>query len=267
MAPSLMDRVFRRAASTSSDEPADGPLPTFITIGSMKGGTSALHSYLKEHPEIGMSDPKETNFFCRADHDGHDLAWYRGLFSGSGPKFGESSPNYTKRHMFDGVVERMKPVLPDIRLIYLVRDPIDRAVSNFLHNVAKGRVKRADFSSYFDDLDNPALLTSRYDFQLEPFVQAYGLDRILVMASEDLRDDRAAALKRVFSFLGVDPEFTSPKFTIDRHVTTAKMERAGESVDRPALTERQHQAIADHLRPDIDRFRALVGQDFAHWSV
>jgi hypothetical protein len=267
MAPSLIDRVLRRTASSSADEPSEGPLPTFITIGTMKGGTSALHSYLREHPQVGMSKPKETDFFCRPDHDGHDLAWYRGLFSGSGPQFGESSPNYTKRHLFDGVVERMHPVLPDIRLIYLVRDPIERAVSHFLHNVAKGRVSRDDFASYFDDLDNPALLTSRYDYQLEPFVQAYGLDRILVMASEDLRDDRASALKRVFAFLEVDTDFTSPEFAKDRHVTSWKMKNAGESLDRPTLTERQHEAIADHLRPDIDRFRALVGQDFAHWSI
>ncbi|MGI9085464.1 MAG: sulfotransferase family protein [Aeromicrobium sp.] len=266
MAPSILDRVLRRASPPSADA-VEGPLPTFITIGTMKGGTSALHSYLSEHPQVGMSKPKETNFFCSPDHDGHDLAWYRGLFSGSGPQFGESSPNYTKRHLFDGVVERMKPVLPDIRLIFLARDPIDRAVSHFLHNVAKGRVRRDDFSTYFDDLDNPAILTSRYDHQLEPFVEAYGLDRIFVMASEDLRDDRAAALKRVFTFLGIDPEFTSPKFTIDRHVTSTKMEKAGESLDRPALTGRQREAIADHLRPDIDRFRALVGHDFAQWSI
>jgi hypothetical protein len=161
----------------------------------------------------------------------------------------------------------MHAVLPDIRLIFLARDPIDRAVSHFLHNVHKGRVNSSDFAAYFDDLDNPALLTSRYDYQLEPFVETYGLDRILVMASEDLRDDRAGALKRVFTFLGVDPEFSSPEFTVDRHVTATKMEKVGESLDRPSLTERQLEAIADHLRPDIDRFRALVGQDFAHWSV
>lgn len=233
----------------------------------MKGGTSALHNYLREHPQVGMSKPKETDFFCRPDHGGRDLAWYRGLFSGPGRALGESSPNYTKRHVYDGVVERMHALLPDIRLIFLARDPIDRAVSHFLHNVAKGRMRRDDFSAYFDDLDNHALLTSRYHYQLEPFVRAYGLERILVMASEDLRDDRAAAMRRVFEFLGVDPEFTSPKFEIDRHVTATKLEEAGASTERPVLTPEQRDAIADHLRPDIDRFRSMVGQEFAHWSV
>ena len=233
----------------------------------MKGGTSALHNYLREHPQVGMSKPKETDFFCRPDHGGRDLAWYRGLFSGPGRAFGESSPNYTKRHVYDGVVERMHALLPDIRLIFLARDPIDRAVSHFLHNVAKGRMRRDDFSAYFDDLDNHALLTSRYHYQLEPFVRAYGLERILVMASEDLRNDRAAALKRVFGFIGVDPEFTSPRFTVDRHLTSDMMAKAGESLDRPVLAERQLAAIVDHLRPDIDRFRALVGLPFVSWSV
>jgi hypothetical protein len=259
-------RVLRRASTAPPDD-VEGSLPTFITIGTMKGGTSALHSYLREHPQVGMSKPKETDFFCRPHHDGHDLSWYRGLFKGPGPEYGESSPNYTKRHLFDGVAERMYEVLPDIRLIFLARDPTERAISQFLHNVAKGRLRRDDFSSYFDDLDNPALVTSRYDYQLAPFVRAYGLDRILVIASEDLRNDRTAALKRVFAFLGVDPEFKSPKFTIDRHATSHMMEKAGESLERPTLTDRQLAAIAHHLRPDIDRFRALVGQDFAHWSV
>ena len=231
----------------------------------MKGGTSALHTYLREHPQVCMSTKKETNFFFRPA--GHDLAWYRGQFTERSDQYGESSPNYTKRHEVEGIATRMHALLPDLRLIFLARDPIERAVSHFLHNVVKGRVRRDDFDLYFDDLENPALLTSRYHWQLEPFVEAYGRDRLLVVASEDMRDDRAVALKRVFTFIGVDSEFTSPSFTIDRHVTSDKMEKAGESLDRPSLTERQHEAIAAHLRPDIDRFRALVGQDFAHWSV
>ena len=161
MPPSLLDRVLRRAPALPADD-VEGPLPTFLTIGTMKGGTSALHSYLAEHPQVGMSKPKETDFFSRPDHGGHDLAWYRSRFSGSGPQFGESSTNYTKRHLFDGVVDRMQPVLPDVRLIFLARDPIERAVSHFLHNVAKGRISSDEFSTYFDDLDNPALVTSRY---------------------------------------------------------------------------------------------------------
>ncbi|MGH3459055.1 sulfotransferase family protein [Aeromicrobium sp.] len=265
MAPSLLDRFRRRSETHSAEEPVEGALPTFITIGCMKGGTSALHGYLREHPQVGMSKPKETNFFSKPE--GHDLAWYRSRFTEPGAQQGESSPNYTKRHLFGGVVEQMHALLPDIRLIYLVRDPIDRAISHFLHNVHKARVSRDEFEAYFSDLDNPALLTSRYHWQIEPFVEAYGLDRLFVASSEELRDDRAATLVRIFDFIGVDPDFTSPKFDVERHVTSKKLQDVGESVEKPTLSPQQHQAIADHLRPDIDRFRALVGQDFAHWSV
>ncbi len=266
MARSLIDRFRRRAAAGSqASEAPTGALPTFVTIGSMKGGTSALHDYLRAHPQVCMSKPKETNFFY--EPAGHDLDWYRSCFRGTGEQYGESSPNYTKRHLVDGVAERMHALLPDVRLIYLVRDPIDRAVSHFLHNVVKNRVQREDFAAYFDDLDNPALLTSRYHWQIEPFVETYGLDRILVASSEDLRDDRAATLSRIFTFLGIDDEFTSTEFDTERHVTSTKLEKAGESLDRPTLSAGQHQAIADHLRPDIDAFRALTGQSFSHWSV
>jgi hypothetical protein len=264
MPPSLVDRFLRRSASRPAEE-FDGALPTFVIIGAMKGGTSSLHSYLREHPQVSMSTKKETDFFFRpADHD---LAWYRGQFTEPADQYGESSPNYTKRHLVDGVAQRMHDLLPHARLIFLARDPIERAVSHFLHNVDKGRVRREAFESYFDDLDNQALVTSRYHWQLEPFAEIYGLDRILVLASERLMDDRAETISQVFRFLDVDPDFSSPKFNVERHLTSSKSGPDGEMLDRPVLSPRQHAAIAESLRPDIDRFRDLVGQDFAHWSI
>ena len=261
----LLDRFRRRSASRSTTEEFDGALPTFIIIGAMKGGTSALHNYLREHPQVCMSTKKETDFFFRPA--GHDLAWYRSQFTEPADQYGEASPNYTKRHLVDGMPQRMHELLPDIRLIFLARDPIERAVSHFLHNVHKGRVRRDEFETYFADLDNQAVQTSRYHWQLEPFVEVYGLERILVLASESLRDDRAETIRQVFRFLDVDPGFSSPKFDVERHVTSRKAGPDGELLDRPTPTEQQHKIIADHLRPDIDRFRGLVGQDFAHWSI
>jgi hypothetical protein len=264
MPPSLVDRFLRRSASQSAEE-FDGALPTFVIIGAMKGGTSSLHSYLREHPQVCMSKKKETDFFFRpADHD---LSWYRSQFTEPADQYGESSPNYTKRHLVDGVAQRMHDLLPDARLIFLARDPIERAISHFLHNVDKGRVGRDEFESYFDDLDNQALVTSRYHWQLEPFAEIYGLDRILVLASERLMDDRADTIAQIFRFLDVDPGFSSPKFNVKRHQTSSKSGPDGELLDRPVLSPRQRAAIAESLRPDIDRFRDLVGQDFAHWSV
>ena len=254
MPPSLLDRFRRR-----------GALPTFVTIGTMKGGTSALHNYLRQHPQVCMSTKKETDFFFRPA--GHDLAWYRSQFTERADQYGESSPNYTKRHEVEGIARKMHALLPDLRLIFLARDPIERAVSHFLHNVVKGRVLRDDFEVYFDDLENPALLTSRYHWQLEPFVEAFGRDHLLVLSSEQLRDERAQTLEQVFTFIGVDPTFTSPKFDVESHVTSDKLIKAGESIDLPVMSPQQLERVADSLRPDIDRFRALVGQDFAHWSI
>ena len=266
MPNSLLDRFRRRSDSRSSTDEFDGALPTFIIIGAMKSGTSALHRYLREHPQVCTSTRKETNFFFRPK--GHDLAWYRSHFTKPADQYGEASPNYTKRHMDDGVAQRMYDVLPDVRLIYLVRDPIERAVSHFQHNVYKGRIDPDYFEVYFDDLDNQVLQTSRYHWQLEPFVETYGLDRILVMASEKLRDDRAESMAQVFRFIDVDPEFSSPAFDVESHLTSLMKGPDGELLGRPPVfSAQQHGMIADHLRPDIDRFRALVGQDFAHWSV
>ena len=112
-------------------------LPTFITIGAMKCGTHSLHQYLDLHPEIAMSQRKELNFFLTEAKFAQGLEWYSAQIAGNGTARGESSPNYSKCHMFPGVAERMHATLPDIKLIYLVRDPVERAVSHYVHFPAR----------------------------------------------------------------------------------------------------------------------------------
>ncbi len=244
-----------------------GALPTFIVIGAMKSGTVSFHNYLRTHPEIGMSRPKETNFFTNPDHNGHDLRWYRKQFFGRGPQFGESTTWYTKRHQRDGVAERMHVLLPNLRLIYLVRDPVDRAVTHFLHDLDKGRVRAEDFDAVFADPTSTYFETSRYAFQLDPYLDTYGRDRILVITSEDLRDQRVVTLQRVFAFLGVDASFTSPTFDVVHHRTLNKASLDAELVGRLQLSPGQRRFVTDTLQDDIDRFRTIVGDDFARWSV
>lgn len=244
-----------------------GALPTFIVIGAMKSGTVSFHNYLDAHPEIGMSRPKETNFFSTPDHNGHDLRWYRKQFFGRGPQFGESTTWYTKRHERDGVAQRMHAQFPNLRLIYLVRDPVERAVTHFLHDISKGRVTPDDFDAVFADPTTTYFQSSRYAYQLEPYLELFGRDRILVITSEDLRDERVATLQRVFAFLGVDASFTTPTFDVVHHRTVDKPSIGTDLVARLQLSPEQRAFVADALRDDIDRFRALVGDDFARWSL
>lgn len=113
-------------------------LPTFIVIGAMKCGTTSLYYALDAHPEIEMSDRKETDFFIRARNYRRGTDWYEDRFPASGQARGECSPNYTKAHLFPRVARRMHDLVPDVHLVYMVRDPIDRIVSHYVGNRAVG---------------------------------------------------------------------------------------------------------------------------------
>ena len=125
----------RRAAPVE----ATGALPNLIVIGAQKCGTSGLHYYLGLHPEISISNPKELNFFIAERNWPRGLDWYRAQFDATAPVRVEASPNYTAYPQHKGVPERMAEVVPDARLIYIVRDPIERIAAHWVHNYSKGR--------------------------------------------------------------------------------------------------------------------------------
>jgi hypothetical protein len=102
-------------------------LPNLIVIGAMKAGTTSLHAYLSLHPEIFMSANKEPRFFTEEWNWHKGLEWYEAQFPERVTIRGESTPDYTKLPEIRNVPERIHSLIPDVRLIYLVRDPIDRS--------------------------------------------------------------------------------------------------------------------------------------------
>jgi hypothetical protein len=106
-----------------------------MIIGAAKAGTTSLHRYLDQHPSIFMSRQKELKLFSRDDWREH-LDWYRGQFPSTLPVRGESSPVYSMDPWFPGVPERVKELLPDALLVYLVRDPVERLVAQYVEQFA-----------------------------------------------------------------------------------------------------------------------------------
>ncbi len=237
----------------------DGALPNLIIIGGLKCGTTSLHHYLNLHPEIAMSRPKELNFFVAELNWPLGTDWYAGHFDRTAPVRGESSPHYTNRPSFGGVAERMRDVLGDeVRLIYVVRDPIDRMLSHYLHNVGGGY----DDRSLADALTDPAssyVSRSRYFFQLEPYIEAFGGERVEIVSREGLKADRPATMRRAFGFLGVDPGFTSERFEREWETGVAKAGSRFRLMDRavrlPGLRaiDRNFDRLPESLRWLVER--------------
>jgi len=189
-----------------------GALPNLIVIGGLKCGTTSLHHYLNLHPEIAMSRPKELNFFVRELNWEFGPEWYASHFDRAAPVRGETSPHYTNLPRFEGVAERMRELLgAETRIIYVVRDPIERMLSHYLHNVGGGYEQR-DLEQAFSDEGSAYFTRSLYAMQLEPYQRAFGMERVLVISREELAGGREATMRRVFQFAGVDPGFESEQF-------------------------------------------------------
>jgi Sulfotransferase domain len=192
-------------------------------IGAMKAGTTSLFEYLRAHPDIFMSPLKEVDYFVRELNWSRGLEWYARQFRrAEAATVGEASPSYTKYPEYAGVPERMARLLPDARLIYLVRDPIERIRSHYQHRAMTGSEAAPIDAAVLHD---PRYVDgSRYAMQLERYLRWYPRDQILLIASEELRDQRVPTMRRVHQFLGVDPSFVAP--TIEREFFRTE-ERAG----------------------------------------
>jgi Sulfotransferase domain len=191
-------------------------LPTFIVIGAMKAGTTSLYQYLRHHEQVFMSRIKELDFFVAERNWPRGLEWYRRQFADAGEATarGEASTLYTKWPEFDGVPERIASVLPDVRLIYVVRDPIVRIRSHYQHRVMTGTETAPPAEALLRD---PTYVgCSRYATQLERYLEHFPREQLLVVTSEALRIDRRATVKGVYDFLGVDagrvPEVIDTEF-------------------------------------------------------
>ena len=264
--------------------------PTFIIIGTMKGGTTSLYQYLATHPEVSVSRIKETNYFLGRHEYQRGSNWYSSLFNEGAKAIVEASPNYTKRHLWPGVAERMVKMLPDVKLIYVVRDPIRRILSHYVHNYVHGR-ERWPFSEVIVSKVE-YIKTSMYAYQLEAFLDYFPLNRILIVDSDALRSETDKTLRNVFQFIGVRSDFKAPNVEEKFHVSANKLRRSAlerhvkspllrrvlrpflpsrlsdpQPFNRPVLSTGELDRLADALRPDIERFRTLTGMRFANWSV
>src|SRR5262245_35833628 len=176
--------------------------PDFIIIGAMKSATTTLHEQLARQRGIFMTHPKEPNYFSDDPIHARGCAWYGSLFrpAGAADLRGESSTHYTELPTYPRTVERMVRALPDLKLIYVMRHPIDRLVSQYVHEVTGGGIRVGLCEAV---VRYPELIEySRYSMQLEPYVAAYGFGSVLPVFFARLVSHPQAELERIGRFLG-----------------------------------------------------------------
>jgi hypothetical protein len=291
-------------------------LPNLVVIGSAKSGTTSLYHYLDSHPEISMAAPrasgrvrdndaggKEMRFYWREDWR-ERMAWYQSHFVDMiTPVRGEATPAYSAHPFHPDVPERIHATVPDARLLYIVRDPIDRIVSHYIQQRADGdRRSFEERMREYDKPDNSIVCPSRYAAQIDRYMEFFPLSQLLVIDQHELKHERRATLRQIFAFLEVDSGFCSPVFDHESNARSDKyaLTPVGERVfhrlidpvgrrlaaqrwpelrpsvrrvlsekitDRPVVEGELREKLARLLQPEVERLRELTGERFASWSL
>jgi sulfotransferase family protein len=299
----------RRSPVPDHDPGAAGPLPTFLIIGGMKAGTTSLYHYVREHPQVFMPRYKAVEFFAGGVAWDRGIAWYRKQFAAAPPTalaIGEAANVYAKFPRYGGVPERIAAHIPDARLLYVIRDPIERIRSHYQHRVSEGR---EDTPFERAVVENPIYVgDSSYAMQIERYLEHFPREQLLVILNEDLRADRAPTMRRVYEFLGVDTDWVSPDLDreffqttdrpsrslvppgarklLKRYIPAAKRAkeleanvlrrvrsiRPGGAGDparsvKPDVSPELRARLIDALVDDVRRLRGILGPGFDGWDI
>jgi hypothetical protein len=269
-------------------------LPNLFVIGAAKCGTTSLHHYLDQHPDISMSQDKEPGVFSEGA-SAKRLESYDGLFDCNSPIRGESSTAYSRYPVEGDPAARIHAAVPETKLIYLVRDPIERTVSDYVHQAAVGREQRSlnEALRDFADPQNLYVTSSRYALQVSRYLEHFPASSLLVLEQSQLRDRREETIRTVFEFIGVDPSFKSPEFEVELlkrddylkrgsvgwrlresvvgdwfrrlplgpRVTVARMaRRVLPTEERPTLDPSLEAELRDFLTPEVEQLTSISGK-------
>lgn len=257
---------YRRFKIANSD---DRPLPSFVIIGAYKCGTTSLFEYLSRHPRIARPDKKEINFFTRYFDNG--LPWYRSHFPRLGDVSGriafEATPAYLPNAR---AARRARQVLPDAKLIVLLRNPTERTMSHYYFRPPRGAgtealrdTIRAEISRIrgreqaFLDADEDGksdtqyVLKSVYVYQLENWLRCFPRHQVMVLSAERLFENPALWVRRICTFVGVEERDLGsfPAFRkSDRRQTDPVIEAELEDYFKP-LNEELFTLLGERLWP------------------
>ena len=237
------------------------PLPSALIIGTMKGGTSTLNAWLRYHPQVMFSAIKEVHFFDEQFDRGE--RWYRTYFPLWERWLGgrcalEATPAYLYRA--PQVAERMHGLVPEARLIVLLRNPVSRAISHYGHQVQRGVEQRSPaealMSSDPSGQGKPNHYKRRglYAEQIQQVLRFYPREQLLVLRSEDFFADPAEAYAQVQRFLGLDPQPLPP---------ASAAENVGRAKAEIPMEVKQH--LETFYRGPNQQLQALL-PEFPIWS-
>lgn len=238
--------------------------PNALIIGAGKAGSTSLHRYLDAHPAIYGSETKEVMYFTR--HYGKGPDWYITHFpEQDGVEiYFESTPQYSFCDEFPAVAQRVHDLNPEMKLIYIIRHPIERIISHFNH---WHRTQSDEYADLEDVLATPEKRSifvnrTRYFHQIQAYQALFPDRQIHVVFLEDIQSDFTRTLDGVFDFLGVDQAADSIESTVHNKGATRKEgSRFGDQ-----LSEESREALCSELSEDVQKLLAYCGKPADFWG-
>jgi hypothetical protein len=174
----------------------------FVIVGAQKSGTTSLAGQLAEHPSVCFCRMKEPNYFSKARDWRAGLGEYHRLYSPrAGQICGEASTMYTWLPQYPGTHARLHQYNPELKLIYIMRQPVERMISHYSMRLVRGQVKGAPEEEVLND---PSYINrSRYAFQLQPYLELFGRENIHLVLFEEYVANQSRVLNGVAEFLGI----------------------------------------------------------------
>ncbi|QDU34539.1 Glycosyl transferase family 2 [Poriferisphaera corsica] len=176
--------------------------PDFIIIGAMKCATTSLHDLLALQNGVFMTEPKEPNYFSDDDVYINGVDWYESLYENANPYdlTGESSTHYTKLPTYPITTKRLFDYKNDVKIIYIIRHPIERLISQYIHEWTEKTIKE-DINTAIDRY--PRLISySRFAYQLTPYIELFGTSNIQLLSFEYFIRNQENVLHDVCDFIG-----------------------------------------------------------------
>ena len=265
-----------------------GRLPDFVVVGAMRSGSSSVFRYLADHPGVFMATPKELHFFD-ASYD-RGLDWYRDCFADAQPQqlAGEATPTYLGD---PGALSRLTTDVPNVKMLAVLRDPVDRAYSHYWMRHARGRENRAWDDVVDDELreHDPGgyLAGSAYSGQLRILFDLSPRSHCHVFPFEALRDSPTATFLDICTFLGIErcaPSSVGRQVNAHMHIRSSTLRRLAKArgvparlrnavakfnqteVEYPAMASDTRRRLESHLSEERRAVPALLGWPTNPWS-
>lgn len=286
-------------------------LPNFIIVGAPKAGTTSLYHYLSEHPEVFMSDPKEVNYFSNEeieaqglyyqDFKAKNLSEYQKLFVGADTQkaVGEGSVSYL---FYPKTPGKIKAAIPDVKIIILLRNPVERGYSHYLMDYRMGLTdlsyeeivyktgKHKNIDLYYQQFVELGM----YYEQVKRYLDLFGEQQVKIYLQEDLRTESEKVISDLYEFLGIDAShmidttkehnsFSMPKnkfihklyvshtirFIVKTIFSNTLKEKFKnlffERKKKPKLEKKLKEYLRELYSEDIKKLEQLIGRDLSAW--